>query len=191
MFDPRVHIQTDPQHSVVPGASFSAGGSPTRKADIVRDGVLENLTNSRYWATQKGRQPGPFVVNLVMDGEGAAISDMIKSTERGVLLTRLWYVRPVDPQQALVTGLTRDGTFFVENGKIAFPIKFSFQRKVQCVCSKWKRWEQRSSAIERRHELRRRRPILMLPAIKETTASHRSDASDFATVPSTCCAAIA
>ncbi len=58
-----------------------------------------------------------------MDGEGTALADMIKSTERGVLLTRLWYVRPVDPQQALVTGLTRDGTFFIENGKIAFPIK--------------------------------------------------------------------
>jgi predicted Zn-dependent protease len=123
IFDPRVHIQTDPQHPVVPGSSFSAGGLPTRKADLIREGVLENLTSSRYWATQKSRQPGPFVVNLVMDGEGTAISDMIKSTERGILLTRLWYVRPVDPQQALVTGLTRDGTFFIENGKIAFPIK--------------------------------------------------------------------
>ena len=142
MFDPRVHIQTDPQHPVVPGASFSAGGTPTRKADLIRDGVLENLTSSRYWAAQKGRQPGPFVVNLIMEGEGTAISDMIKSTERGVLLTRLWYVRPVDPQQALVTGLTRDGTFYIENGKkTPPPNKFSFQQRPVPPPRREARWE--------------------------------------------------
>ncbi|MBI3695985.1 MAG: TldD/PmbA family protein, partial [Acidobacteria bacterium] len=70
-----------------------------------------------------GRQPGPFFVNLVMEGEGKSISEMIAATQRGILLTRLWYVRPVDPQQALVTGLTRDGSFYIENGRIAHPVK--------------------------------------------------------------------
>jgi predicted Zn-dependent protease len=123
LFDPLVTITTDPQHPVVPAASFSAGGYPTAKAYLARNGVLENLTNSRYWAKQKGRQPGPFFVNLVMEGKGESVAEMIASTERGILLTRLWYVRPVDPQQGLVTGLTRDGSFYIENGKIAHAIK--------------------------------------------------------------------
>ncbi len=123
LFDQRVNIWTDPQHPVVPGSIYAGDGYPTAKAYLVRNGVLENLSNTRYWAKQKGRQPGPFFVNLVLDGEGKSIADMIASTERGILLTRLWYVRPVDPQQALVTGLTRDGSFYIENGKIAHPIK--------------------------------------------------------------------
>lgn len=123
LFDARVNIYTDPQHPVVPGEIHGPDGYPTSKAYLVRNGVLESLSNSRFWAKQKSRQPGPFFVNLVMDGEGKSVSDMIASTERGILLTRLWYVRPVDPQQALVTGLTRDGSFYIENGKIAYPIK--------------------------------------------------------------------
>lgn len=123
IFDERVNIWTDPQHAVVPASSYSSDGYPTAEAHLVRNGVLQNLTNSRYWAKQKGRQPGPFFVNLIMDGEGRSLSEMIASTERGVLLTRLWYVRPVDPQQALVTGLTRDGSFYVEKGKVLHPIR--------------------------------------------------------------------
>jgi predicted Zn-dependent protease len=58
-----------------------------------------------------------------MEGGTASIEDLIKSTERGILVTRLWYIRPVDPQTLLYTGLTRDGTFYIENGQIKFPIK--------------------------------------------------------------------
>ena len=58
-----------------------------------------------------------------MEGGTASIEDMIKDTKRGVLVTRFWYIRPVDPQTLLYTGLTRDGTFFIENGKIKHPIK--------------------------------------------------------------------
>jgi len=123
IFDPRINIYCDPQHNVVPAPFFGADGYPSAKASLVRNGALENLTNSRYWAQQRGRKPGPFFVNLVMDGEGKSLSDMIASTERGILLTRLWYVRPVDPQQALVTGLTRDGSFYIENGKVRHPVK--------------------------------------------------------------------
>ncbi len=123
IFDPRVNIYTDPQHSVVPASSFSGDGFPTAKAYLARNGVLENLSHTRYWAKQRGRPPGPFFVNLIMDGEGKPISEMIASMERGILLTRLWYLRMVDPQQALVTGLTRDGTFYIEGGKIQHPVK--------------------------------------------------------------------
>jgi predicted Zn-dependent protease len=123
IFDPRVNIYTDPQHPVVPGSIYGEDGYPTARSYLARAGVLENLSNSRFWAGQKGRRPGPFVVNLIMDGEGKSVAEMIASTDRGLLLSRLWYVRPVDPQQALVTGLTRDGSFYIENGKIVHAVK--------------------------------------------------------------------
>ena len=58
-----------------------------------------------------------------MDGGDASLEDMIKDTKKGILVTRLWYIRTVDPQTLLYTGLTRDGTFFIENGKIKHPVK--------------------------------------------------------------------
>ncbi len=123
IFDSRVTIYADPQHPVSPASIFGADGFPTAKAYLARQGVLENLTNSRYWAQQKGRKPGPIFSNLIMEGEGKSIAELIASTERGILVTRFWYVRPVDPQQALVTGLTRDGSFWIENGKISHPVR--------------------------------------------------------------------
>jgi predicted Zn-dependent protease len=58
-----------------------------------------------------------------MEGGDASVDDLVRSTERGILVSRLWYIRMVDPQTLLLTGLTRDGTFYIENGKIKFPIK--------------------------------------------------------------------
>jgi len=58
-----------------------------------------------------------------MDGGKDSLEQMIKDTRRGILVTRLWYIRPLDPQTLLYTGLTRDGTFYIENGKIKYPIK--------------------------------------------------------------------
>jgi predicted Zn-dependent protease len=65
----------------------------------------------------------PFPDAVIMEGGTASLEDLIKGTERGILVTRLWYIRPVDPQTLLYTGLTRDGTFFIENGQIKFPVK--------------------------------------------------------------------
>ena len=68
---------------------------------------------------------GEAPMNIVMAGDASprSVEEMIASTERGVLVTRLWYIRAVDPQTLLFTGLTRDGTFYIENGQIKFPIK--------------------------------------------------------------------
>ena len=109
VFDTRVNLYTDPQHTVVPAAMYGEDGYPATKAYLARNGVLENLSNSRYWAQQKGRRPGPFLVNLVMDGENKPLSELLASTERGILVTRFWYVRPVDPQQGLVTRAAAEG----------------------------------------------------------------------------------
>ena len=66
---------------------------------------------------------GPFPLNLFMAPGDATLDEMIASTERGLLVTRFHYTRPVHPRDAVITGLTRDGTFLIENGKIAYPVK--------------------------------------------------------------------
>jgi predicted Zn-dependent protease len=123
MFDKRVNLYTDPQHAVVPSSPIGPEGYPATKADLIREGVVKNLSYSRFWAAKNEKQPGPFSSNLILDGENVPLAKMIAGTERGLLVTRLWYIRMVDPQQALHTGLTRDGTFWIEDGKIKHPVK--------------------------------------------------------------------
>ncbi len=124
VFDSRVNLYGDPAHPSIPTQPFTPGsGYPVGRAQVVKDGVLENLSYSRYWADQKEKSPGPFLLNMILEGSDAPLAKLISSMERGVLVTRLWYVRPVDMQQALFTGLTRDGTFWIEDGKIKHPLK--------------------------------------------------------------------
>jgi predicted Zn-dependent protease len=121
--DERVNIYTDPWHPEVPVSPWAGDGQARKKLDMIKGGVVSNLFYDRYWASQKNVAPVPFGGNSIMEGGTASIEEMIKDTKRGVLVTRLWYIRPVDPQTLLFTGLTRDGTFFIENGKIKHPIK--------------------------------------------------------------------
>ena len=87
--------------------------------DWIRDGRLEHLTQTRASATMTDAPVTPFVDNLVVTGAGTATTDeMIAATERGLLLTCLWYIRPVDPETLLLTGLTRDGVYLIENGEV-------------------------------------------------------------------------
>jgi predicted Zn-dependent protease len=121
--DERVNIYTDPWNTEVPSAPWDGGGQPRKKMDIIRGGVVKNLFYDRYWASQKNVDPVPFPSNGIMDGGNASLEDLIKDTKKGILVTRFWYIRTVDPQTLLYTGLTRDGTFYIENGKIKHPIK--------------------------------------------------------------------
>jgi predicted Zn-dependent protease len=123
LVDERVNIYTDPWHDEVPASPWTPDGLARQKMDLIRGGVVKNLVYDRYWASQKNVAPIPFPGNAIMDGGNASFEDMVKDTKRGVLVTRFWYIRPVDPQTLLFTGLTRDGTFFIENGKIKHPIK--------------------------------------------------------------------
>ena len=85
----------------------------------MRDGRLCALIAPRYWAAKAGADgPVPYINNLIVEGDGASIDDMIARTERALLITCFWYIRTVDPQTALQTGLTRDGVFLVERGKV-------------------------------------------------------------------------
>ena len=81
------------------------------------------MAYGRYWADKKGVAPLPFPSNGIMEGGDASLEDLIKDTKKGILVTRMWYIRNVDPQTLLYTGLTRDGTFYIENGKLKHPIK--------------------------------------------------------------------
>ena len=119
----KVSIFSDPEHSAAPGAIYSTDGLPAKKRQWVKDGVVEALMYSRFWAKKQNREPVPFPSNLIMEGGKVSMDDMIADTRKGVLVTRFWYIREVDPQTLLLTGLTRDGTFLIENGKISRPIK--------------------------------------------------------------------
>jgi predicted Zn-dependent protease len=121
--DERINIYSDPLDSRVPASTWSGDGTPLKRMDWLKGGVVKNLFYSRFWAKEKGVDPVPFPPNGIMEGGDASLEDMIKSTKKGILVTRLWYIRNVDPQTLLYTGLTRDGTFYIEDGKIKHPIK--------------------------------------------------------------------
>lgn len=133
LFDERLNIYSDPWHPDLPGSRSAQGGLPAQKLYLVRNGVLENLTYSRFWAKQKGKEPTPGPVNGIMESSQAAASmdDMIKSMDRGLLLGRFWYIRGLDPRTVMQTGLTRDGIWYIEKGKIQYPVKnFRFNQSV-------------------------------------------------------------
>ncbi|SDP96793.1 Predicted Zn-dependent protease or its inactivated homolog [Mucilaginibacter sp. OK268] len=123
LVDPKVNIYSDPFNADLPSSTWSGDGLPREKTMWIDKGVVKNLSYSRYWADKKGVKPLPGPGNIIMEGGDASLEDLIKSTEKGILVSRLWYIRMVDPQSLLLTGLTRDGTFYIENGKIKFPIK--------------------------------------------------------------------
>jgi len=102
---------------------WTGDGRPQEKINWINKGIVENLSYSRYWALKKNVKAIPPPDGFIMSGGTASLEDLIKSTEKGVLVTRLWYIREVDPQTLLQTGLTRDGTFYIENGQIKFPVK--------------------------------------------------------------------
>jgi predicted Zn-dependent protease len=126
-----VTIHSDPDEQGIRTAPFHVGldsssaasvfdnGVPAVRTDWVRDGELRALVTPRYWAAKSGA-PAPvlFINNLVVSGDGPTLEEMIAQTERALLITCFWYIRTVDPQTALETGLTRDGVFLVEHGKV-------------------------------------------------------------------------
>jgi predicted Zn-dependent protease len=99
---------------------------------LVRNGTVETLRYSRYWAQQKSRQPsGPLGFVLEPSTPGVGLDEMIKTTKRALLVSRFFYIRTVDPRSASVTGLTRDGVWYVEDGEIKYPVRnFRFNQSI-------------------------------------------------------------
>ncbi|MGK0414371.1 MAG: putative Zn-dependent protease [Polaribacter sp.] len=121
--DERVNMWSDPLNKEVPTGTWNGQGMPLKKMSWIENGAVKNLAYDRFWAQEKGVDPVPFPSNFIMEGGDASLEELIKSTKKGILVTRLWYIRGVDPQTLLFTGLTRDGTFYIENGKIKHPVK--------------------------------------------------------------------
>jgi predicted Zn-dependent protease len=123
VFGPEVSFRTDPGHPDAAVYPWDGDGLPRAPMPIVEDGRIVNLEYSRYWAQKQGKTAMAAPGNLIMSGGDKSTADLIRSTERGILVTRTWYIRMVDPQTVLLTGLTRDGTFYIENGEIKHPVK--------------------------------------------------------------------
>ena len=123
LVDERVTLYSDPWNPDLPTSPWTGDGRPQEKVSWIEKGVVKNLTYSRYWAQKKGVKAIPSPDAVILEGGTKSLDELIKGTKKGILVTRLWYIRNVDPQTLLLTGLTRDGTFYIENGAIKFPIK--------------------------------------------------------------------
>nr|WP_314544660.1 TldD/PmbA family protein [uncultured Massilia sp.] len=124
LFDEKVNIWADPWNTDVPVLPWDQESLLARqRMDLIKNGKVNALQYSQFWAKKKGVQPTAMPGNIIMAGTDKTTADLIASTKKGILVTRTWYIRMVDPQSVLLTGLTRDGTFYIENGKIKYPIK--------------------------------------------------------------------
>lgn len=123
LVDERVTIYSDPAHPELPTSPWAGDGQALQKITWIDKGVVKNMPTSRYWAAQKKTTPVPYPNTAIMQGGTQSLDELIKGTQKGILVTRLWYIRMVDPQTLLLTGLTRDGTFYIENGKIKHAVK--------------------------------------------------------------------
>lgn len=123
VFGDRVTISSDPANAFAPGRMADWSGLPVANETWIEKGVLRKLHCGRYWAKKQGIEAQSNPTNLLIGGDGKSLGDLMSSIERGFLVTRLWYIRMVQPQTLLLTGLTRDGTFLIENGEIAGPVK--------------------------------------------------------------------
>lgn len=125
IWDSPISLRTDPGDPRTLTSPFSNDGLPVRRTTWFDNGVLRELPYSRYWAKKNAREPLVWPWSWLAEGEGTPVSldEMIAGAERAILITRLWYIRMVDPSQLLVTGLTRDGTFLVEDGNITKSLK--------------------------------------------------------------------
>jgi predicted Zn-dependent protease len=123
VYGPEVSFHTDPMHPDAAVYPWDGDGLPRTARPIVENGRIVNLDYSRYWAQKQGKPAMAGAGNLIMSGGDKSTADLIRSTQRGILVTRTWYIRMVDPQTVLLTGLTRDGTFYIEDGQIKHPVK--------------------------------------------------------------------
>jgi PmbA protein len=142
LFGENINIVDDVYHPLQLGPPFDGEGVRRQRVQLVEGGMVKNLVYARATAEKMKRSPhadrvgdvratghgfplpneiGEVPMNIVFqppDGQTTTLDQMVASTERGIYVTRLWYIREVDPYEKILTGMTRDGTFFVENGKL-------------------------------------------------------------------------
>ncbi|HEY3414591.1 MAG TPA: TldD/PmbA family protein [Armatimonadota bacterium] len=116
---PEITVRSQPAHPLVPGSPFLADGAAASDVQWLDAGTVKSLKTSRFWAQKTGRERVGMPGNVIMDGGSASTQDLVARVERGLLVTRFWYIRTVDPMKQLLTGMTRDGVYRIEDGKIA------------------------------------------------------------------------
>jgi predicted Zn-dependent protease len=121
--DDRVTLFSDPQHPAILERPFTDEGLPVGRTVWIEQGVLRNLAYNRYWAEKQGTRPVPLAGGIRMEGGEGTVADLVATVERGLLVTRFWYIRGVDRRTLLFTGLSRDGTFLIEDGRVAGAVK--------------------------------------------------------------------
>jgi PmbA protein len=142
IFGDNITVWDDVFHPLQIGPPFDGEGFPRQRVLLVDCGVPKNLVYSRATAKKMNTKPtghgftlpnesGEAPMNLVVTGGEKSVDDMVLSTDRGILVTRLWYIREVDPYEKILTGMTRDGTFLVENGRVVGGIRnFRFNQSL-------------------------------------------------------------
>ena len=139
---PTITIYDDAVSPLTLGTPFDFEGVPRRRVDLIKDGVFIDGVYDLRTAKQAGKQPtghalpppnpdGPFPLNLFLATGDSSLEEMIAATDRGVLVTRFHYSNVVHPVESTITGMTRDGTFLIENGEVAHPVKnFRFTQSI-------------------------------------------------------------
>jgi PmbA protein len=142
VFGKNISIEDDAYHPLQLGAPFDGEGIPRQRVLLVDRGVPKNLVYSRASAKVAKKKPtghgfllpneyGEAPMNLVFSGGKSSLEEMIASTERGLLVTRLWYIREVDPYEKIMTGMTRDGLFLIEKGRVGTAVRnFRFNQSI-------------------------------------------------------------
>jgi len=118
----KVTISSDPSFPQIPAFPIGEDGLPQEKTVWIEKGMIKNLIYTRFWAEKMGKAPVSFPANIIMEGDNYRLEDLIRSTGKGVLVSRFWYIRDLNPMILLLTGLTRDGTFLIEKGKVSHPV---------------------------------------------------------------------
>jgi predicted Zn-dependent protease len=140
LFSERLNLYSDPAHPELPSAPSTAEGIAASRFSLIKSGVLENLEYARFWAQEKKRDPSPGAVNYIMESTQPPVTTeaMIKGMERGLVISRFWYVRQIDPRAIMLTGLTRDGLWWVEKGQIRYPVRnLRFNQSVIAMLAPW------------------------------------------------------
>jgi predicted Zn-dependent protease len=122
LFPDFITLRSDPFNPKFAASPWAPSLLPNEKITWIENGVIKNLAYDRFWAGKAGKKPTPFPGNLILDGQDHTLADLIKASEKAILVTRFWYMRLLQPQTLQVTGLTRDGVFLIENGKVAGPV---------------------------------------------------------------------
>ena len=139
LFDSRLTLYSDPAHPELPAVPATDEGIPAERITLIREGVLERLPYSRFWAAERTQAPTPGPVNFIMEvAKPTPMGDLIAGMTRGLLVTRFWYVRLVDPRTIVLTGLTRDGLWWVEDGQVRHPVRnLRFNQSVLTMLAPW------------------------------------------------------